>query len=551
MVTTISATTLPASGSVRLRVSALTEPPLVDVALGRMSTDSANWERSTGVSANTSGTNLVFLASGSVATNAYARRLVKGHTVGQRYRVVMNADPSVNTMRLGVVGMTNKVLSTATVSNGGDPLTQFVFEYVATAVDHYVTLSTATANSYGVTLREMTVTRVVEQVQRYENLGTTATGFTWSSPSNYYTVTGPAVVNAAVQTTLSGTFPNRTVLGLGTLNRTQTGLVVGRKYRVASYVTATSDVPDEGQDRTIRTTVDFLEPESSGTAPYTGGWTYNTFVATATSHTISLMPTRKGTPAGTHTFTMRLEYQRVDLLPVPTGTDSITAFTRSDVNGVAPVRLQQGQVLSGGSLIAFDSEAALVGPVTYTVESIVANVAESAATTVTFDGTNALPRINAVQRPGDGLALSALTVYRSQRSSASNVFEVIGRSDPIVSLGVLRSRTGTVEVWCSDYPQARALELLAGIGEVLQLRQPDHAGMDMYMTSTSVAVEPFTNGLAPWRVTVEYVELSRPTGPVYGSAVWTLSNSFMRNPTLAQSRAEFPTLAALAAGPGA
>lgn len=304
-----------------------------------------------------------------------------------------------------------------------------------------------------------------------------------------------------------------------------TGLTVGHTYRATVHA-------QRGTQATSFTCggVSGVVPEGSGVWAHTV-----TFTAASTTAMLILA-------AGSATWGLDpLKIQRLVLEDVP--TDYSFALLRSDANGIRPVRLYEGQGLTAGSLIVTDYEAALTGPITYTV-----------TTTETATATTALnladPWLMVPVLPQYSAAFQRATGFTEDNDARSTVHEIIGSEYVAVTLRPLGRRTGTLEVWCADYTAMRAVRAVYRRGEVVLLRQADHPGMDLYHVATGrLSAGLYDPALNRWRLTVEYTEVPSPLAPLSGALGWDLAASLERNPTLAASAAEFPTLADLLIGP--
>jgi hypothetical protein len=232
---------------------------------------------------------------------------------------------------------------------------------------------------------------------------------------------------------------------------------------------------------------------------------------------------------------------RLERLPdsyVPTGYTLI----RHDANGSAEVRRLTGQDMQGGVLILRDYEAALAGPVTYTAYSGMAG-AVSATETVVLGATN------------DVLSLPVLPQYRAvpdltteltaTRPTRATVHQVVGRPDPLVAMGPLSTRSGTVRFLFKIREQAEALEAIYNLGEVLFLRFSLASARDLYHVPTSVSLEVNTETYT-YTVVVDYVEVTRPTGPLLGAFGWTYEDIAAK--TYLQVKQQYPTYGDLVVG---
>lgn len=313
-----------------------------------------------------------------------------------------------------------------------------------------------------------------------------------------------------------------------TLSRVVTGLTVGVQYQLSAWLflsMAKGQVGVAGKGATSYIT--------RGTPAEWVQCIYR-FTATATSHTIQ----------ATFLAVTGTQYPRLDDVAVDViSTAGDTTIVRVDANGSRLVRLRSGQEPIGGSMSVVDYEAALVGPIRYDLTDS-AGALVSASTSL--DGLVDLPQLHTATMPQNRAQLVAVTGYSAQRSSGAPVHEVIGRPDPVVTGGPFRKRRGRLDVWCQDYAAARELEQLAELAEVLCFRQPTHPGMDMYIHASATSTEPDAHR---WKVSLEYVELAFPSGPLLGSAGWSFADVVAAGGTFAELPTEWPSFAALAVGP--
>lgn len=288
-----------------------------------------------------------------------------------------------------------------------------------------------------------------------------------------------------------------TAAATGAVQRAIGGLVVGRVYKV--YLTATrSSTPTSMSIAGVTVNI----PTGKGL------WTTElTFTATGTTSTLTLTTANNFTPA--------LSLIRVYLQPVG-GATSAFALTRTDANGVNQVRLLEGQEISDGALITEDYEAALTGPITYSL--VYANGQRaSASTALDVEGTFLAPSV----LPQFGISGLFITGYDAARETASTTHAVIGREEPVVRIGAVRSRRGTLTVWASDYAAMRSVLEVYRRGEVVLLRQAEHAGLDLYHVATGVREGAYDAEFKRWRLDIDFTEVRRPDGPLLGSAGWT------------------------------
>lgn len=231
----------------------------------------------------------------------------------------------------------------------------------------------------------------------------------------------------------------------------------------------------------------------------------------------------------------------IEITGAPAGALTIL---RVDDNGTGTVRLQDGQLPAGGSLTIFDYEAALNGLVSY-------SVTDSASVVTNGNVTTAVPTpfLVAPILPHYRQSLTAVIDYEANQDTSTTVHWVIDRKDPLVTAGPLRFRTGTLEMYCEDYAKAEAVRQVASNGEVLLFRNPDYLGMDMYLIPQRVSTRPKIMETVPrrWAITIDYVEVKIPSGPVL-SGTWNF-NEIAAIGNFNAILALFPTFNDLVAGP--
>lgn len=227
-----------------------------------------------------------------------------------------------------------------------------------------------------------------------------------------------------------------------------------------------------------------------------------------------------------------------------TPTATVTQVLRTDANGIAPVRTQAGVLPTAGSFAVVDYEAALTGTVNYTVVST-AGASTSTALELTGDAWLTVPTA-----PAYSQRLDLVTGATLGRTALSAVHHVIDRPDPVVTIGPLGLRAGTLELWCPTYEAARALEAVYASGEIVQLRQ-DVPGMDMYHVATDTSAAPASELTTPrrWLLAVTFVEVAYPIGNQIGTLGWSIDDVTAAHPTVAALALAYPTVNALTIGP--
>lgn len=170
----------------------------------------------------------------------------------------------------------------------------------------------------------------------------------------------------------------------------------------------------------------------------------------------------------------------------------------------------------GGRLILTDYEAAH-GLNTYNVYAADGSMVTASAT-LEIDR----PWLSVPVMPQYSEQVETITAYGSGREAATTVHRPLGRSDSLVVMGKLGDRTGSLEIFCNSYAEARKLGRIFERGEVVQLRQRVE-GLDMYFTTTGIAVAPYSvegETETRWAFAINYVEVRRPIGNLAGALGW-------------------------------
>lgn len=159
------------------------------------------------------------------------------------------------------------------------------------------------------------------------------------------------------------------------------------------------------------------------------------------------------------------------------------------------------------------------------------------------------PQVHVPVLPQYRAQVSSVTGYDAARDSSTTRHQVIGRPDPVTVLGVLRTREGRLRMWCKTYEDAKDLEAVAAVGEVLMLRQTDYPGMDMYFIADGSRITPDQSTIngQRWAVEWDYAEVAVPTADLLGAAGWSFNNvaALARFRDVKQT---YKTFAALAVG---
>lgn len=189
-----------------------------------------------------------------------------------------------------------------------------------------------------------------------------------------------------------------------------------------------------------------------------------------------------------------------------------TQITRFDANGNATVRVPAGTFPRSTVLTYIDFEAALGSPVIYT--------AGNASATITLTGE--LPMLVAPLRPAMSHIVDMVTEYDAGRPSLGTIHQGIDRTDPLVALGRLTMRSGSLRVWVPTAGRGRMIESTIDRSGVMLYKQIDHPGLDMYFTVTGSTLAPAQEGQG-WILTLNYQEIARPTSPI-SENVWTFGD---------------------------
>lgn len=187
----------------------------------------------------------------------------------------------------------------------------------------------------------------------------------------------------------------------------------------------------------------------------------------------------------------------------------------------------------GGRLILTDYEASF-GANTYNAYTTDGSFVTA---TVTLDIQK--PWLSVPVMPQYSEQVETITQFGSARDAASTVHRPLGRADSLVVMGKLGDRTGSMQILCRTYAEARKLERIFERGEIVQLRQRVE-GLDMYFTATGIPVAPHAvqgETDTRWLFNINYVEVRRPIGPLAGALGWTFDE-------LASEYASFDTVAA-------
>lgn len=194
----------------------------------------------------------------------------------------------------------------------------------------------------------------------------------------------------------------------------------------------------------------------------------------------------------------------------------VTAIIRTDTNGTREVRLPGHLRLPGIDSGEFvDYEAALGGRVSYRL--VHPDFRDLVWVDLSGDWQ---PRFILPAQPNVAMTVPLVTQYSAARDTGSTFHRVIGRPDPLVVEGQLLTRTGTLRAEFDTLAASAGLEALLRRGKTVMYRQSEHPGMDMYFHVSKFGTE-YDPELGAWTVSVDYTEVSWPTGPLESNISWT------------------------------
>lgn len=248
----------------------------------------------------------------------------------------------------------------------------------------------------------------------------------------------------------------------------------------------------------------------------------------------------------TMTLTPRPSTRSVILSIDPSST--VTAVLRSDANGARAVRTQAGRLPASAPFVMEDSEAALTGPISYTVIETTGWGSPASGVTA-LDLPASVFEVTMAMAPVLSATPHLVTGYTASRTSHTTLHEVIGRADPVASVGPLGTRTGTLTLFCTGYDAARVVERVYSRSQVVLLRQAAYAGMDMYHVTTQVTMEPESIETDRWRVSVDYTEVAYPPGDQIGTLGWSIDDLTATGLRVSGVPLVYPTVADLTLGP--
>jgi hypothetical protein len=251
--------------------------------------------------------------------------------------------------------------------------------------------------------------------------------------------------------------------------------------------------------------------------------------------------------------------------PAPSAT--ITGVIRTDINGTAAVRVENGKFPNAAvSFDVFDYEYSFIADTTPITYAVYAGTAIVATVTVTPAITQAArlyltcplhPSLSLILAGGLTAEQTYVTTHTERRETGTSMHRVVGRPDPIPVLRGLNFASGTMEFSCPSLDAAQDLVAVLAHGEVFMLRHSDPLSLDMYFT---VAGTDLTHGDTTristttgrterrWTVAVQFDRVARPSGNLAPTAGWTYED-LVPYGTYAALQGPFPTYGDLVVGP--
>lgn len=219
----------------------------------------------------------------------------------------------------------------------------------------------------------------------------------------------------------------------------------------------------------------------------------------------------------------------------------IDSITRSDANGAAQVRTREDLYpLPAAERAVIDDFEAAEGAVTYIISGPYPPGGLTGRGTLTLSGHMKLsgPWLGVPIMQSEAQPLESVLTYAATVAGRATVHEPVSRRDPIVILRKMSTRRGSMEVWGGRYEATDSILSALTRGEVMMLRQAEHAGQDMYFIAEQASVNTISEDMleTQFSISIEYVEVSRPLGFIASVPGWDFSQ-------LAASAPDFLTLA--------
>lgn len=197
-------------------------------------------------------------------------------------------------------------------------------------------------------------------------------------------------------------------------------------------------------------------------------------------------------------------------------------------------------------LAVIDYEVPLRTRVYYSVVDSADNVATAVLSEVPVDGCV----LSSTFSPGNSARVRVVEDAPHSLEARSAWFDVIGRRDPLVSVDVMRYRSGRLTFYVLGNAQRSAVLGLMFPGDPLLLRTsfPERVD-DVIFLPLNVDEDPLVDNTGGRTIAVDYQAVTRPIGPHPGSTVWTYTALEAFVDTYLEVLSAFPDYASLVLGP--
>jgi hypothetical protein len=228
-----------------------------------------------------------------------------------------------------------------------------------------------------------------------------------------------------------------------------------------------------------------------------------------------------------------------------TGHSGAVTITATPDRGPAYTVRQTGTG-SPPSLVVVDYEVPLRTRVYYSVVDAADNVGAVVLDEVAVDGCV----LSSTFTPTNSTTVRVVEDAPHSLEARSAWYDVIGRRDPLVSVDVMRYRSGSLSLYVRGNAQRSAVLSLFYPGDPLLLRTslPERVD-DMIFLPLNVDEDPAVDNTGGRVFSIDYQAVTRPIGPHPGSTVWTYTALASFVAAYVDVLSAFPTYAALVLGP--
>ena len=206
-------------------------------------------------------------------------------------------------------------------------------------------------------------------------------------------------------------------------------------------------------------------------------------------------------------------YNRLTITP----TADVTRVRRTDANGTYDVRVLDGQLPHAApDVLTLDDYEAAKGTSTYAVITTAGTVSGSIVLALTS------PWLGTPETPHYSAPVASVLTYGAGVVNQSTVHEPDGAPAIVIVRGG-STRRGSMTIQGGSYSTALNLLRLCQQGRTMLLRETQHPGMDMFfMPMNADIITSLAAGAASqFDLSVQYIEVGRPTGPLAGAFGWT------------------------------